>query len=285
MDPTLFAAGFYLLAIVIEQRVLRRHRNQGMPRRDYEWRDGWTSVLSGVVAPLAWIPINLTTYAAASVLWDYRLFDLGTGFWTWALILIGWDFSFYWQHRLEHEVRLFWGGHVTHHSSRYFNYSTALRQSWTPWTGPLIYSWWALVGVRPEMIFIAGGWNLFYQFWLHTETVGRLPAWMEAWLNTPSHHRVHHGTNPRYLDKNYAGALIIWDRLFGTFEPESEPVTYGLTKNVGSFNLFWVQLHEYVAMLRDCRRAGSWRDRLWWTFASPAAVSQQRTTSAMSAER
>jgi hypothetical protein len=104
------------------------------------------------------------------------------------------------------------------------------------------------------MILIAGGWNLFYQFWVHTETVDRLPAWVESWLNTPSHHRVHHGANPQYLDKNYAGVLIVWDRLFGTFEPEGERVVYGLTKNIESYNLLWVQLHEYPASDRPRRR-------------------------------
>ena len=274
MDATWVAGPIYLLALFIETRVLRRLRRDGRTDlRGYERRDAWTSVLCGATAIVAWIPINLATWAAATWLWQFRLVDLGTGALAWAVILLGWDFSFYWQHRAEHEVRLFWGGHVTHHSSRYFNYSTALRQSWTPWTGPLFYAWWALLGIRPEMILIAGGWNLFYQFWIHTEAVRRLPTWIESWLNTPSHHRVHHGSNPQYLDKNYAGVLIVWDRLFGTFEPEGERVNYGLTRNIGSFNLLWVQLHEYVEIARDALRTPRWRERLWLTFASPAAIS------------
>lgn len=277
MDASWLAGPIYLLALFVEVRILRRLRREG--RRDlrgYERRDAWTSVLCGATAMIAWIPLNLATFAVAGWLWPYRLLDLGGGALAWAVILLGWDFSFYWQHRAEHEVRLFWGGHVTHHSSQYFNYSTALRQSWTPWTGPLFYSWWALLGVRPELILVAGGWNLFYQFWIHTEALDRLPVWAEAWLNTPSHHRVHHGANPQYLDRNYGGVLIVWDRWFGTFEPERERVAYGLTKNVGSYNLVWVQLHEYMAIIRDLLRAARWRERLWLTFASPAAISARR---------
>ncbi|HSQ00374.1 MAG TPA: sterol desaturase family protein [Candidatus Dormibacteraeota bacterium] len=277
MDATWFAGPIYLIALFLEVRLLRRLRREGRgDLRGYERRDAWTSVLCGATAIIAWIPLNLAIFGLASWLWPYRLFDLGTGALAWAVILLGWDFSFYWQHRLEHEVRLFWGGHVTHHSSRYFNFATALRQSWTPWSGPLIYPWWALLGIRPEMILIAGGWNLFYQFWVHTEAVDRLPAWVEAWLNTPSHHRVHHGANPQYLDKNYAGVLIVWDRLFGTFEPERERVMYGLTKNIASHNLVSVQLHEYLAIARDVLRARRLRERLWLTFASPAAISARR---------
>lgn len=120
------------------------------------------------------------------------------------------------------------------------------------------------------MILASGGFNLIYQFWIHTEVIDKLPAPLEHWLNTPSHHRVHHGANPRYLDKNYAGALIVWDRLFGTFEPESERVIYGLAKNIDSYNPLWVQLHEYAAIARDLLRAAPWRLRLQFVFGSPA---------------
>ncbi len=272
MDPSTLAGPLYLLAILAERRLLRR---VGGDLRGYERRDAWTSILCGATAVIAWIPIQLATFALASWLWQHRLLDLGGGVLGWAVILVGWDFSFYWQHRAEHEVRLLWGGHVTHHSSRYFNYSTALRQSWTPWAGPLFVAPWALLGIRPEMIIVAGGWNLIYQFWIHTEAVGRLPGWVEAWLNTPSHHRVHHGANPQYLDRNYGGVLIVWDRLFGTFAAEGERVVYGLTKNVEGYNLLWVQLHEYVAIARDLWGRPPWRRALRYVFGSPTWRAQQ----------
>jgi sterol desaturase/sphingolipid hydroxylase (fatty acid hydroxylase superfamily) len=267
MDASWIAAPIYLFALFIEARRLRGAERRGL--RGYARRDAWTSVLCGATATIAWIPLNLLIFGLASWLWTYRLFDLGTGPLAWAVILLGWDFSFYWQHRLEHEVRLCWAGHITHHSSQYFNFATALRQAWTPWTGPLIYPWWALLGIRPEMILIAGGWNLFYQFWVHTETVDRLPAWVESWLNTPSHHRVHHGANPQYLDKNYGGVLILWDRLFGTFEPELRRVKYGLTKNIDTYNPLRIAYHEMADIARDVRAATGLRAKLGHVFGHP----------------
>jgi sterol desaturase/sphingolipid hydroxylase (fatty acid hydroxylase superfamily) len=127
----------------------------------------------------------------------------------------------------------------------------------------------ALLGVRPEQILLAEGINLIYQFWVHTEAVDRLPAFVEAIFNTPSHHRVHHGKNPRYLDKNYGGILIVWDRLFRTFEPEGERVVYGITKDLSSYNPFVIAFHEYAAIARDVRRAGSVREALGLVFGRP----------------
>jgi sterol desaturase/sphingolipid hydroxylase (fatty acid hydroxylase superfamily) len=149
-----------------------------------------------------------------------------------------------------------------HHSSEHYNLSTALRQTWVPMT---YFPFWLvlpLLGFQPWMVLLAQSWSLIYQFWIHTERVGRLPRWAEAILNTPSHHRVHHGSNEQYLDKNYGGILIVWDRLFGTFEPEGERVHYGLTTNIETHNPVRVAFHEYAALLRDVRRASGWRLRL-----------------------
>ena len=149
--------------------------------------------------------------------------DLGGGALGWTVAMVGWDFSYYWHHRIEHESRLLWACHVNHHSSRYYNLSTALRQPWTPVAAVLFYPWWALVGVEPRMIMIAAGLNLISHYWIHTETIDRMPRWFEAVFNTPSHHRVHHGSNAEYLDRNYGGILIVWDRCFRSFEPERAP--------------------------------------------------------------
>ena len=170
-------------------------------------------------------------------LWKRRVVrDLGAGPVALAAAVVGWDFLYYWTHRWEHEIRFFWAGHVNHHSSERYNLSTALRQPWTPLLTVVTFPLLALVGVAPWMIFTAGGLNLLYQFWIHTEAIDRLPDWYEAVLNTPSHHRVHHGSNAQYLDRNHGGILIVWDRLFGTFEREGERVRYGLTKDIESFN-------------------------------------------------
>jgi sterol desaturase/sphingolipid hydroxylase (fatty acid hydroxylase superfamily) len=173
----------------------------------------------------------------------------------WVALMLVWDFAFYWMHRAEHEVRLLWASHVTHHSSEHYNLSTALRQTWTPYPEHLFLLPLAWLGFEPTMVIATFGLNLVYQFWIHTEAIDRLPRWFEAVLNTPSHHRVHHGSNPRYLDRNYGGVLIVWDRLFGTFEPETEPVVYGLTKNIHSFRPLTIAFHEHRAILDDVRHA------------------------------
>ena len=154
--------------------------------------------------------------------------------------------------------------------SQHYNLSTALRQPWTPFPTVLFYAPWALLGVAPWMIMVSGGLNLVYQYWIHTEAISRMPRWFEAVLNTPSHHRVHHASNPEYLDKNYAGVLIVWDRLFGTFEEERAPVVFGLTKNITSFNPFVIAFHEYAAIGRDLRDAKGLRDRVGILWHGPA---------------
>ena len=169
-------------------------------------------------------------------------------------------------------MRWFWASHVNHHSSQHYNLSTALRQTWTGFIAvsfifrlPLM-----LIGFHPAMVFFCGAINLIYQFWIHTEVVDRFPRWFEAVMNTPSHHRVHHATNPRYLDRNYAGVFIIWDRMFGTFTPEvaEDPVRYGLVRQIGSFNLIWVSFHEWVGIARDLWSA-PWRHKLGYIWKQP----------------
>ena len=165
--------------------------------------------------------------------------------------MLGWDFIYYWNHRFMHESRYMWAIHVVHHSSERYNLSTALRQPVADALGTFVpYSLLALLGVRPELIAQARGINLLYQYWIHTDTIRRLGPF-EKVFNTPSHHRVHHGSNQQYLDRNHGSILIIWDRLFGTFEREAEPVVYGLTKNLDTFNPARVAGHEHFEMLRD----------------------------------
>jgi sterol desaturase/sphingolipid hydroxylase (fatty acid hydroxylase superfamily) len=179
------------------------------------------------------------------------------------------DLAFYTYHRVHHEVRLFWAQHVVHHSSQHFNLSTALRQQWVLMTELPFWIPLALMGFSPAMIVGMHAVSLIYQYWIHTEAIGKLPRWFEFFFNTPSHHRVHHGSNPQYLDRNYGGILIIWDRMFGSFEPEGERVKYGLTKNIHTFNPFKVFAHEWIAIWRDVRGADNWRDRFGYAFRGP----------------
>lgn len=185
------------------------------------------------------------------------------------LALVGWDLIYYCNHRFMHSSRYMWAMHVVHHSSEHYNLSTALRQPVAEsLTTPVPYGLLCLLGVTPETLETARGVNLLYQFWIHTEAVDSMGA-AESVLNSPSAHRVHHGSNSRYLDRNHGGILIIWDRLFGTFEPEEERVVYGLTKNIGTFNPLVIIGHEYVAMARDVARATSWRDRFSHVVRGP----------------
>jgi sterol desaturase/sphingolipid hydroxylase (fatty acid hydroxylase superfamily) len=211
--------------------------------------------------------VALVGYAALYVLSPLRLDS--HRWWTWVVVLLAVDLLFYTEHRAAHRVRILWAAHQAHHNSQRFNLSTAVRQKWNPWWELLVWVPLPLLGVPPWMIFTAFSINLIYQFFVHTERIDRLPPPVEFVLNTPSHHRVHHGSDPEYLDKNYAGILIIWDRMFGSYAEETHRPKYGLTKNIDSFNPFKLQYHEYAAIARDVRRAASWRDRLGYVFAPP----------------
>lgn len=195
--------------------------------------------------------------------------DLGESKAAWAAAILGWDFIYYWNHRFSHESRWLWAVHVAHHSSERYNLSTALRQPVADSiTIAVPYGLLALLGVRPGLIEQARGVNLIYQFWIHTEAIRSIGP-LERVLNTPSHHRVHHGSNRRYLDRNHGSILIVWDRLFGTFEPETEPVVYGLTTNIDTFNPVRIATHEIADILEDVAGADTWRDRFSYLLRGP----------------
>lgn len=229
---------------------------------------GTAAVVAGgvtVAASWAWL-------TDPSRLWRHRIVaDLGGGPVPFAAAMVGWDFIYYWNHRFMHECRAMWAIHVVHHSSERYNLSTALRQPVADALGVFVpYGLMSLCGIRPTLVASARAWNLLYQYWIHTDVIGSLgPA--EKVLNSPSAHRVHHGSNRRYLDRNHGGILIVWDRLFGTHQPEhpDEPVVYGLTANIDTFNPLRVASHEHRAMLGDVSRATSWAGRLGHVVRHP----------------
>lgn len=215
-------------------------------------------------------------------LWQRRFLpDLGTGVIPMTAAMIGWDFIYYWNHRFMHESRYMWAIHVVHHSSEHYNLATALRQPVADVLGTFVpYGVLCLFGVRPDLIVASRGWNLLYQYWIHTETIDRMgPA--EECLNTPSHHRAHHGVNPQYIDRNHAGIFIIWDRLFGTFEKEREKVVYGLTKNINTYTPSRIASHEHRDILRDVSQATSWRERLQFVLRGPGWAYEQHAQRAL----
>jgi sterol desaturase/sphingolipid hydroxylase (fatty acid hydroxylase superfamily) len=261
VSALLFLAIPYFLGLLwLEARVARR---RGL--RLHEARDSAASLAMGLGDLAVQMLWKGTAFAFYFWLYRYRLFDPGTGLAAFALLFVAEDCCYYWFHRAHHEVRVLWAAHVAHHSSRRYHLATALRQTWTAQvTGLAFYAPLPLLGFHPALIAAMQAVSLVYQFWIHTELIDRLGP-LEWVLNTPSHHRVHHGSNPRYLDRNHGGILIVWDRLFGTFEPEGEAVDYGLTKNLTSHSPWEIFVHEWRSMWRDSRAAASWRDalRVW----------------------
>ncbi|RYF78707.1 MAG: sterol desaturase family protein, partial [Cytophagaceae bacterium] len=238
----------------------------------YEAKDSASSITMGIGSVIVGFVGKALALAAYTLVYQFRLFTIDMAqVWPWVVLFFAEDFSYYWFHRISHGSRWFWASHVVHHSSQKYNLSTAVRQTWTGTiTGSFIFwLWLPLIGFSPLAIMTMQSISLLYQFWIHTELINRFPAPIEWLFNTPSHHRVHHGSDLVYLDKNHAGVLIIWDRLFGTFEPEQHRPTYGLTKNVGSYNPIRIAFHEWGDMANDVRRAGSFRNALGYLFGPP----------------
>nr|WP_233574841.1 sterol desaturase family protein [Stagnimonas aquatica] len=207
-------------------------------------------------------------------LYQHRLFEIPATWWSALLLLVLQDFLYYWFHRGSHRIRWMWASHVTHHSSETMNLATALRQSLTyPLSGMWIF-WLPLawLGFKPETVILAVAISLGYQFFVHTESLRKLPRWIEAVFNTPSHHRVHHARNPQYIDRNYAGVLIVWDRLFGTYVPEVEAPEYGIVRQIHSRNPLVMMFHEWQDMFRDAARPGPLWQRLKHLWAAPEWV-------------
>ena len=283
-DPVALAAPFFLLFIAVEglaayrledERPLERRRapdGRAAPLPGgYDRPDALASISMGAVSVVTmtlWKSLALLVYAALFAYVAPWQLPVDT-WWSWALALLGVDFLFYWAHRVAHRVRLVWATHQAHHSSEYFNFATALRQKWNNSAEIVFWLPLPLLGVPPALVFLAFSVSLVYQFFVHTERVGTLWRPVELVMNTPSHHRVHHGSDPEYLDRNYAGILIVWDRLFGSFQPELHRPTYGLTTPVDTNHIVKLQTREYAAMIRDVRRVPRLRDKLGYVFGPP----------------
>ncbi|MGV9247736.1 sterol desaturase family protein [Streptomyces sp. NPDC003710] len=268
IPAVVYAIPAFVLLVVVEALSYRFLPDDD--ERGYELRDSVTSMSMGAgsqVIALPWKAVTVVMYAALFTVSPWHL-SPASG-WTWVLLFFAEDLAYYAFHRAHHRVRVLWASHVVHHSSLHFNLSTALRQSWTPMTALPFWLPLALVGIPPWMILLEQSVSLIYQFFLHTERVDKLWRPVERVFNTPSHHRVHHGSNRVYLDRNYGGILIVWDRLFRTFEPEGERAVYGLTKNIDTYNPLRVAFHEYAAAWRDVRAARRWRDRAGYLFGPP----------------
>jgi sterol desaturase/sphingolipid hydroxylase (fatty acid hydroxylase superfamily) len=284
-DIIAWAVPAFVLLVLVEIVVVRL-----TGRGRYEAKDSAASLIMGFgseIAPLfGGVVVVSAVFAAA---YEFRLMDIPNTWWAVLICFVLDDFRYYWFHRISHERRWFWASHVVHHSSQHYNLTTALRQTWTGqmlaqilFRTPLV-----LIGFHPAMVLFVGAVNLIYQFWIHTELINKMGPF--EWIfNTPSHHRVHHATNPKYLDANYAGTLIIWDRMFGTFvsEDEAEKPRYGIVKNLGTFNPLLISFHEWIGMVKDVASAKSMKEVGGYLFGPPGwSPDGSRMTSAMIKER
>lgn len=290
-DYTVLAIPAFFATMGIEYVVLRRRGAQGRvaPTETtdsnydapvgYERNDALASLAMGVGS----LAFNLAygkflTGPLDRWLYRHRVANLGRVRFAFLGALVAWDLLYYWNHRVQHTARLGWGNHVTHHSSQYYNLSTALRQPWTGFLMHWIFAPMILLGFTPAQTARAGELNLLYQYWVHTEAIDRFPRSVEAVMSTPSHHRVHHGAQQQYLDRNYGGILIVWDRLFGTFQPEVDRVRYGLTKNIDTFNPLRIAFGEFRDIARDVMAARGWRGRLRQVFGRPGTSPPSATS-------
>lgn len=280
-NPTLVAVPFFVLSLLIELAAFRFLETDD-DERGYEKRDSRTSISMGIgslVSSALFKAGTLVVFVAISVY--IAPWHLATDtWWYWVALILGLDLAFYLNHRFVHRVRIGWAAHQAHHSSEYFNFSTALRQKWNPWADAFFWLPFPLLGFAPWTLYVAFGFNLVYQFFTHTEKVETLGRPIEFIMNTPSHHRVHHGSDPEYLDKNYAGIFIIWDRMFGTFQKELHRPTYGLTVPVDTYNVLRLQYGAFAELFRDVHNATRWRDKLGYVFMPPGWHPGEKRTEA-----
>ena len=257
----LFSVGLATVEFIVEWRKKKLNK----------WRLG--EMLSSL---MVFIPAQLTEKASTALLfgayflvYQFIPWQIPVNAWTTILAILLIDFIYYWEHRWEHEVRLLWTYHSIHHSSPIYNYTTALRVSFIDnFVSWIFFLPAVLLGFHPVIVAFAMVFILTYQFWLHTELIGKM-GWFEKIFNSPSLHRVHHGSDELYLDKNYGGMLIIWDRMFGTFQPEVFRPTYGLTTQLNSINPIKVHFKEYADILRDVKKAKSFKEALGYIFNKP----------------
>ncbi len=264
-NPIILSIPIYFLLIGIELLI-----QFFADRKLYRLSDAITNISCGITQQLTGIFLKVLGVGIYVLIFTHlRITEIPVTWWSWILLFVAADFCYYWAHRKSHEINLFWGGHVVHHQSEDYNFSVALRQGSFQiiWTFGF-YLPLAIVGFDPTQFVIASALVTIYQFWIHTETIGKL-GWLEYVFNTPSHHRVHHGRDPKYIDKNHAGVFIIWDKLFGTFQQEEEKPVYGITTPANSWNPVWVNIDHYHKMWGDMRRMQNWKDRMRYMFFKP----------------
>lgn len=268
-DIILYAIPVFVFSLIAEILYFRHQQEHD---NHFKVKDTTSSLSMGIGNVITGFVSKAVVFGALALVYQFRIFEPSRNtWWYWVLIFFADDFSYYWFHRMSHQIRYFWASHVVHHSSEFYNLGTALRQTWTGNISGsfLFYLWMPLVGFHPVDVVLMQAVSLLYQFWIHTEAINKMPRFFELILNTPSHHRVHHGSDVKYLDKNHGGILIIWDRMFGTFQAEEERPKYGLTQNLATYNIFSIAFHEWKSIINDISKAPDWKTRFGYVFGPP----------------
>jgi alkylglycerol monooxygenase len=265
LNPIVLSIPIFFILIGIEL-IAERISHQKL----YRLPDAIANLSCGITSQLSGLFMKVFAIGVYQVLHEnFNLITWDKTWSYWLMLFLLADLAYYWAHRMSHEINLFWGGHVVHHQSEEYNLSVALRQS----SLQIIYTFafslpLAFIGFETFDFALMSALITLYQFWIHTELINKM-GWFELVFNTPSHHRVHHGRNPKYIDKNHAGTLIIWDRLFGTFQEEEERPTYGITKPINSWNAVFANFSHYVEMSKDLKRIPYWTDKFKYLFMKP----------------
>lgn len=240
----------------------------------YDGKDTLAALVIGLINVGMSAAIKVVTFGIILFAYNFVPWSIPMTWWSFVLCLFWLDFWRYWAHRIAHENRFWWATHVTHHNSEKYNWSVSFRLSWTQHIKIVFFIPVALAGFHPVVFFIVHQLAVLYQFWIHTEYIVKLPRPIEYFFTTPSHHRVHHATNEKYLDKNYGSTFIIWDRMFGTFQPEEERPSYGLTTQVKSYNPITLNFHEWSDIVRDVRRSRSLKEAYVMIFGRPSKLAE-----------
>lgn len=254
-----------IILIIAESVFLMKEKREDR----YNFISSLVMVLCNI--PLSTIANTLGLYLF-TVIYHFRIFSIPGQFGlVWVFLFFADDFSYYWYHRMSHQIRFLWASHKVHHSSQKFTLTSGLRVPWTSgFAGSyLFWSWLPFIGFEPYMILFMKSISAIYQFWIHTETINKMPKWFEAFFNTPAHHRVHHASDVAYLDKNHGGTLIIYDKLFGSYQEEIFKPMYGLTSDINSCNPFAIELDEWKNIITDLKKSKKWKDRVHYLFDSP----------------
>lgn len=267
----LYAAPVMILLVIIEWGV------SYYKKKDYyDGKDTLAATAIGLGNVALSALLKIVTFVIILFFYNLVSWSIPFAWWAYILCFVWIDFWRYWAHRIAHENRFWWATHVTHHTSRKYNWSVSFRLGWTQQIKIIFFIPVALAGFHPVMFFICHQIAVLYQFWIHTEYIRRLPKPIEYIFTTPSHHRVHHGNNAKYLDKNYGSTFIFWDRIFGTFQGEEESARYGISKPIKSYNPIYLCFHEWMDIVRDIKNAKSFKEAYTMTFVRPSKLEETR---------